>query len=229
MMNLDNELTPPKLSKSNELIKPLIKKYIEDKVNQLTDKNPFEDLEKTRNTLITSLDKVNFVVKFGKDTKISGETATSATLSGFTYDLLYDPYSSCIDYIEKNTPKMYDDLTTSINFQNPVISSVDFENIMKVMLADNVDAIVKEYEKDTIIFPENVRNKIRNKIEKFVDTPKTKNFKFSKFKERKNKKDIVFTITEAAETNTSVVDEAKKVHSDNLPLGTKLNYYKIKK
>ena len=229
MMNLDNELTPPKLSKSNELIKPLIKKYIEDKVNQLTDKNPFEDLEKTRNTLITSLDKVNFVVKFGKDTKISGETATSATLSGFTYDLLYDPYSSCIDYIEKNTPKLYDDLTTSINFQNPVISSTDFEKIMKVMLADNIDAIVKEYEKDTIIFPENVRNKIRNKIEKFVDTPKTKNFKFSKFKERKNKKDIVFTITEAAETNTSVVDEAKKVHSDNLPLGTKLNYYKIKK
>jgi 2-phospho-L-lactate guanylyltransferase (CobY/MobA/RfbA family) len=110
-----------------------------------------------------------------------------------------------------------------------VISSTDFEKIMKVMLADNVDAIVKEYEKDTIIFPENVRNKIRNKIEKFVDTPKAKNFKISKFNERKNKKDIVFTITEAAETNTSVVDEAKKVHSDNLPLGTKLNYYKIKK
>jgi len=229
MMNLDKELTPPKLTKSNELIKPLLKKYVEDKINQLTDKNPFEDLEKTRNTLVTSLDKVNFVVKFGKDTKISGETATSATLSGFTYDLLYDPYSSCIDYIEKNTSKMYDDLTTSINFQNPVISSVDFENIMKVMLADNVDAIVKEYEKDTIVFPENVRNKIRKQIEKFVEIPKEKNFKFSKFKERKNKKDITFTITEAAETNTSVIDEAKKVHSDNLPLGNKLNYYKTKK
>jgi len=49
-------------------------------------------------------------------------------------------------------------------------------------------------------------------LRNYVDTPKTKNFKFSKFKERKNKKDIVFTITEAAETNTSVVDEAKKVH-----------------
>ena len=39
-------------------------------------------------------------------------------------------------------------------------TTYDFEKIMKVMLADNIDAIVKEYEKDTIIFPENVRNKI---------------------------------------------------------------------
>ena len=228
MMNLDKELTPPKLTKSNELITPVIKKYVEDKINALVEKNPFTDLEKTRNTLVTSLDKVNYVVKFGKDIKISGETATSATLSGFTYNLLYDTYSSCIDYVEKNTPKLYTDLTTSINFFGPSFSSVDFENIMKVMLADNIDAIVKEYEKDTIIFPENVRNKIRNRIEKFVETPKAKNFKFSKPKERKDKNPLKFTVTEAPETNTGAIDEGKKIHSDNIPLGNKLNYYKTK-
>ena len=229
MMNLDKELTPPKLNKSNQLITPVITKYVEDKINQLVDKNPLEDLEKTRNTLISSLDKVNFIVKFGKDIKMKTETeGVSATLSGFTYNLLYDSYSSCVDYIEKNTSKLYTDLTTSINFQNPVISSIDFEKIMKVVLAENIDAIVKEYEKDETVFPENVRNKIRGKIEKFVDTPKAKNFKFSKFKERKNKNPLKFNYTEAPETNTTMVEEGAKVHSDNLPLGTKLNYYKKK-
>jgi len=71
--------------------------------------------------------------------------------------------------------------------------------------------------------------KLENRLKNLLKFLKEKNFKFSKFKERKNKKDITFTITEAAETNTSVIDEAKKVHSDNLPLGNKLNYYKTKK
>jgi len=35
MMNLDKELTPPKLTKSNELIKPLLKKYVEDKIKSI--------------------------------------------------------------------------------------------------------------------------------------------------------------------------------------------------
>ena len=230
MMNLDKELTPPKLNKSNQLIKPVITKYVEDKINQLVDKNPLEDLEKTRNTLVSSLDKVNFIVKFGKDIKMKSETeGLSATLSGFTYNLLYDTYSSCVDYVEKNTSKLYTDLTTSINFQNPVISAIDFEKIMKVMLAENIDAIVKEYEKDETVFPENVRNKIRGRIEKFVETPKVKDFKFSKFKERKNQNPLKFNYTEAPETNTTMVKEGADVHSDNLPLGTKLNYYKVNK
>jgi hypothetical protein len=228
MMNLDKELTPPKLVKSNELITPFIKKHIEDRINELVEKNPLEGLESSRNKLITSLDKVNYVVKFGKDTKISGETATSATLSGFTYNLLYDEYSTCVDYIDKNTSKFYTDLTTSINFFGPTINSVDFEKIMKVLLVDVVDGIVKEFEKDVIIFPENVRNKIKNRIEKFVDKPKENKFKFSKFKERKNSKEVKFTFTETPETDSATIEEAKKVHSDNVSVTDKLNYYKNK-
>jgi len=227
MLNLDSELTPPKITRSNEFITPVIRKHIEDTINALVEKNPMEDLEKTRNSLVNSLDNVNFIVKLGKDVKVSGETATTATLSGFTYNMLYEQYESCINYIEKNNSKLYSDLTTSINFFSPTFSSTDFEKIMKVILVDAVDSIVKSYEKDEIIFPDNLRKKIRNKIEKFVDKPKDKKFKFSKSPERKNKKPLSFAITEAPETNSTIIEEAFKVHSDNLPIGSKLNYYKV--
>jgi hypothetical protein len=91
-----------------------------------------------------------------------------------------------------------------------------------------VDGIVKEFEKDVIIFPENVRNKIKNRIEKFVDKPKENKFKFSKFKERKNSKEVKFTFTETPETDSATIEEAKKVHSDNVSVTDKLNYYKNK-
>ena len=230
MMGLDKILTPPKLIKSNEYLQPLIKTIIEDKLNEIIDTNPFSELESVRDSLISSLDDVNFLVKFGKDTMVMGEDVTDAVLSGYTYDLLYNEYSSCIDYIEKNTTKMFQDLSSTINFNNPTISSIDFERIMTVFLEEKVNEIVKVYESDTTIFPENLKKKIRNKIEDFVDKPKDKNFKFSNFKERKNSKEIKFTITSNnLASDATFIEESKKVHSDNVQTTTKLNYYKSNK
>jgi len=229
MLNLDKELTPAKLTRSNEFITPFIINYVEKIINYLVDKNPFEELETNRNNLISSLDKLNYIVKFGKDSKITGEKITSATLSGFTYDIVYNEYSSCIDYIEKNTSKFYSDLTTSIDFINPIILDNQFEKMMKVLLYQAVNGIMKEYEKDTIVFPENLRIKIRKKIEEFVERPKENNFKFSKFNPRKNTKEIKFTITESIDTNENIKEEIKKLNSDSVEVSNKLNYYKTKK
>jgi bifunctional DNA-binding transcriptional regulator/antitoxin component of YhaV-PrlF toxin-antitoxin module len=180
--------------------------------------------------LIGSLDKVNFLVKFGKDAMVVGEDVTDAVLSGYTYDLLYNEYSSCIEYIEKNTPKMFEDLTSTINFKSPVISLVDFERIMKVFIEEKVNEIVKVYENDQTIFPENIRKKIRNKIEDFVEKPKKKKFNFSKFRPRKNSNEIKFSIvSNNLASDATFIEESKKVHSDNVKTTTKLNYYKSNK
>ena len=73
------------------------------------------------------------------------------------------------------------------------INGVSFSNL-----------IMKEYEKDTIVFPENVRVKIKKRIEDFLEKPKQKEFKFSKFTQRKNSNTIKFKITESTDTNESV-------------------------
>ena len=230
MFGLDKVLTPPKMAKSNEYLKPLITKIVEDKLNELIDTNPFSEFESVRDSLIKNLDYVNFLVKFGKDTMVMGEDVTDAVLSGYTYDLLYNEYSSCVDYIEKNTPKMFVDLTSTINFNTPTIGSIEFERIMTVFLQEKVNEIVKVYENDQTIFPENIRKKIRNKIEDFVEELKDKKFKFSNFKERKNSKEIKFTVTtNNLSTDATFNEESKKVHSDNVEVTDKLNYYKSNK
>jgi len=229
MFNLDKDLTPAKVTRSNEFITPFIITYVEKIINYLVDKNPFQEMEITRNNLISALDKLNYIIKFGKDSKILGETVTSAMLSGFTYDVLYNEYSSCIDYIEKNTFKFYNDLITSIDFYNPIILDNDFEKMIKVLLYNSVDGIMKEYEKDTTVFPENVRIKIRKRIEDFVEKPKQKDFKFSKFNQRKNSNVIKFNITESIDTNENVREDIKKINSDFVEVTTKLNFYKTKK
>lgn len=229
MFKLDKDLSPAKVTRSNEFITPFVISYVEKILNYLVDKNPFEEMEKTRNQLTSSLDRLNFIIKNSKDSKITGEIVTSATLSGYTYDILYNEYSSCIDYIEKNTFKLYNDLTTSIDFYNPIILDNDFEKIIKVLLFNAVNDIMKEYEKDTIVFPENVRVKIRKRIEDFVEKPKQKDFKFSKFSQRKNSNVIKFNITENIDTNQNIKEEIKKINSDFFEVTNKLNYYKNKK
>lgn len=230
MMKLDKVLTTPNLIKSNEFLQPLFKTIIEDKLNELVDKNPISALEINRDSLITSLDKVNFLVKFGKDTMILGNDATDFVLSGYTYDMLYNEYSSCIEYIEKNTPKMFEDLTSTINFKEPIISSTDFERIMVVFIEEKVNEILKIYESDNDIFPEKLRNKIRGRVEEFVKKPKKKNFNFPKLKKRKNDNKIEFSIvSNNLGTDPAFIEESKNVHSDNVKVTNKLNYYKSNK
>ena len=96
---------------------------------------------------------------------------------------------------------------------------------MSVFLEEKLNEIAKVYESDTTIFPDNIRKKIRKRIEDFVEKPKDKNFKFSKFKDRKNDKPVKFSITSSnPATDATFKEEAKKIHSDNNPPTTKLNY-----
>ncbi len=230
MLNLDSILPSPKQSKANELLQPYFKDFIEKKLNSITDKKQIGDFEVVRNEMIETFDKVNFVVKYGYDAKISGTTSTQGTLSGFTYDLLYNEYENCVENFTNNASKLYEDLDTSINFNNPTITTNTLSQFLSVLLKETDKSNFKDvFKADTIIFDENTVQKIEKKFDKFISDPiKDKKFKFKKLKNRKNDKKISFSVSETEITNNDIKEEVKKLKSkNNVPVtGKKLNYFR---
>jgi len=230
MLKFDKEMTGSKLSDTNEkILKPfLIKEIIEKKINSLTDSDIMSDLESSRNELIKVLDKLNFVIKNSKDSTVKDGKVNSSTLSGFTSDILYKEYETCIDYIEKNNPTLTEDLGTNITFLNPTVQSVDFDFIMSQLLSDSVDALMAQFT-DTLLYPDSLKKQLRKRVEKFINVPEEKKFKLTKFKNRKSDKEIKFTIASTAEeTNTSIKEEVEKIFSDSNDVTNKLNFYRKK-
>jgi outer membrane protein OmpA-like peptidoglycan-associated protein len=242
MLGFDKETSGSKLSELNEKnLKPFFTKFTETVLDEIGNGNVLSELELPRNGLITSLDSVNFIVKFGKDTYVEKLKVTSSTLSGFTTDLLYKEYNTCIDYIDSNTPIMYQDLTSNINFINPNITQSDFEKIMKQLLHSNL-TIFSNYLSnkpsapyDTLLkidngnYPEKTIEKFIKRVEKFKEPTDAKKFKFTNFKNRKSNKEIKFaTNVTAEETDAKIKEESLNVHSNNLPAkNNKLNYYRV--
>jgi hypothetical protein len=242
MLAFDKELSGSKLTDMNQnILKPFFKKLIETTLDEISNGNLLTEIETNRNSLVKSLDSVNFIVKFAKDTYVEGGTkVTSSTLSGFTSDLIYNEYKTCVDYIETNTPKMYEDLNSTINLINPVIAQPEFEKIMKQLLFTNYTVIQNYFNNkpsepystllkiDTEIYPEKTTKKLLKRVEKFNEPTDKKKFKFTTFKTRKSSKEIKFKINvTAVETDNTIIKESIKVHSDNLEAeDNKLNYYR---
>ena len=241
MLGFDKELPGSKLTQMNQdILKPFFKKLIESTLNEISNGNLLTEIETNRNSLVKSLDSVNFIVKFAKDTYAEVPKVTSSTLSGFTSDFLYNEYKTCVDYIETNTPKMYEDLNSTINLINPVIGQPEFEKIMKQLLFTNYTAIQNYFNNkpsepystllkiDTAVYPEKTTKKLLKRVEKFNEPTDKKKFKFTTFKTRKSSKEIKFKINvTAVETDNTIIKESIKVHSDNLEAeDNKLNYYR---
>ncbi len=231
MMNLDNVLSTPKQTKANEFLLPFFTKFIEEKISGISNIQ-VKDFTDVRNNIIDTLDKLNFLVKYGYDIKTDkdGNTLTKGTLSGYTYNLLYDEYDNCIDHFDKNTSKMYEDLDTSINFNSPSITTNTLSEFLSVLLKKtDKDKFLEVFKADQTIFDENTRdNKIGRKFDSFIsDEIKDKKFRFKKLKKRKNDKDVSFKVT-PSDGDSSIKDEVKKLKAPNgvPPSNNKLNYYK---
>lgn len=228
MVGFNKEMTGSILTDTNVKLKDFItKEIIENKINELTDSTQIlDELEKSRNQLISDLDRVNFVIKNGKDSTVQDSIVKSVAISGFTSDLLYNEYSTCVDYIETNAPKLVDGLSTNITFLNPTIQSADFEFMMKQLLSDKVDAFISEL-KDPSLYKDPLKNQLKKRLNKFVEKPEEKKFKLTKFKKRKSDKEIKFGISSTTdETNQTIIDEANQIFSTSNEVKDKLNYYR---
>jgi len=235
MMGLDDVLPVPKQNKANELLQPYFKTTIETKINSITDKvqillSGSDGFIKQRDEVIESLDKVNFLVKYGYDAKITGTTVTKCVLSGFTYNLIYDEYENCIEHFTNNTNKLYEDLDTTINYNNPTITTSVLSELLSVLLKEtDKEGFKNVFKIDTSIFDTNTMNKIERKYDSFIsDSIKDKRFRLKKLKKRKNNKEISFAkSTESEVTDDAVKSEVKKLKDKNKtqPINNKLNYF----
>ena len=229
MLGFDKEMTGSLLTDTNVKIKKYItEKIIEEKINELTNSKILSELDTSRNKLIIDLDKLNFVIKNAKDSTVSDGKVKSVSISGFTSDMLYNEYDTCIDYIDKNTSKLVEDLSTNITFLNPTIQSADFDFLMKQLLSDSktVDAIIAELN-DPTLYSNGLKNKLKRRIEKFVEVPKAKNFKLTKFKNRKSGKEIEFGVSSITdESNQTIINESNQIFSTSNDVDNKLNFYR---
>jgi len=230
MLKFDKEMSGSKLNDADKILKSYFKtEIINKKIDELSDFN-LDKLSESRNKLIINLDKLNFVIKNGFDSKIENKKVFSSTFLGFTSDLLYNEYETIVEYIEKNHPKIVEDLSTNITFINPTIQPSDFNFIMSQFIFEktDIDGILSQLE-NTTIYPNSLKNKLRKRIENFINKPEKKKFKLTKFKTLKTGKKVTFKInTTIEETNTSVIDEVQKIAKDNSDKDNKLNFYREK-
>jgi len=227
IFGIDKEISSQSsIDRANRLLRPFIKTLVESKLTQLSESTAIKNFENKRNSLITSLDKLNFIVKFERDFKIDKETKYEIELSGFSRNTLYKEYDYCVDFISNKTSSMYSDLDISIDFTNPTITTNDLSDILSILIKNDKQNIL-----DLFIgtFDEKTIGRISKKLDSFIKEIKDKTFKFDKFKDRKNNSKFQYSILNETETtDNAIIADGEKIHSSIVPAKTNLNYYKIK-
>lgn len=223
------KISDTKVPNSDRLLKPFISKKVQEIVDNIGGYYPINELEFSRNKLISSLDKVNYLVYYLHDGMIEKENYTSATLSGYTYDLIYNKYSKCIDFIGSNHTKLTSHIDGTIDFNSPSsITTNQSITMLSVLLKPYRDDIYKLYAADTLVFRPNVELPIISKaLDKFFNVPNKISYKLNKFPELTDTKTVTFGISSQDPiTDTTEKTNLKNINSTKVGIGTKLNYYK---
>jgi hypothetical protein len=220
-------LPPEKIERSNEILREKLSELVSDKIDSLLTLDVIKKLSDSRNLLISDLDKLNYMTKYVSDGKLEKGVGTQANLSGFTYTSLYDEYEHIADYFDKNSDKFENKLDTSVDFNSLNIDIDTLSDILSVLLKGDEQKIKDIYLEDTTLYPENIKNKIDKKIDKFFDETKEERIRLSKFKPKKNSSSVEFGVIDTEEiTDQTQLDELTKVHSSKGALGSTLNYFK---
>jgi hypothetical protein len=231
LLSIDKDLSSNLIPISDEILEPYLISLVESKLDNLVILETIKKFEETRDELIKTLDKLNFVVKYGKDAKLtSSDKGVEVTLSGFTSSDLYDKYEQFVEYVSENNNKLYADINTSIDYNDINLTTDILKNIMGVFLQEKTNEIINLYkQRDQILFNESIIKKLTKRIDNFIITPKDVNFKFKKAKNKKDDNQIKFTIsTETNITDNAMLVELRKLKIDKFDVQNlnKLNYYK---
>jgi hypothetical protein len=192
--------------------------------------NKIIGIEDSRNKLLTTLDKINFIVYHEHDAKVDETKYNKVELIGFTSNKLYDECSQYIDYIETNHKILTEKIDTSVNF-NEMLNITNNQSIVIIskLLYSQKQKILDLYKQDTESFKQNVEIvEISKSLDKFLKKSDSSKIIF-KLKKQPTPKitNLTFTIGSSSEvTDTTEQEKIKKIFSDNVPSIDKLNYYK---
>jgi outer membrane protein OmpA-like peptidoglycan-associated protein len=226
MMGFDEVFEPDTIGNENETIRPIITKVISDVIDVFVTISSIKKLEDSRNNVITSFDKVNFLVDNELDGKIEGTNFSGSTLSGFTGAGFYSEYSDVVTYIKNQHGDFTEDLDDSFDFLLGTIDESLLKEFLKILLQgqrDNLFKLLKEkYEFKTA-------DKLAFIYDDFITTQKPKNFRLGKYPKRKNGNEITYKIN----TTDYITDDTIKTNLTNILkngkvdlIGMTLNYYK---
>jgi hypothetical protein len=219
-------MLPEEVENSNISLRVTLKDILNETIDGFTENSALIELELSRNKLITTFDKVNFIVENQGDGMISGTTFNLATLSGLTSSDFYGKYSSVVTYIQNNHTKLTESLDTSVNFNSLTLTNNLVSDFLSVLLQGHITTITDMY---ASTINETTAQKAYDILNDFIETPSEKKFKLSKPPALKNDKGINYTISSV----DYITDDTVKTKLMNIKnngkvnlIGTTLNYYK---
>ncbi len=224
-LGFNNAMLPEAVEYSNINLRGTLKDMLIEIIDGFTQNSALIDLESSRNKLISTFDKVNFIVENQGDGMISGTTFNLATLSGLTSSDFYGKYSSVVTYIQNNHTKLTEKLDTSVNFNSLSLTNNLVSDFLSVLLQEQVDTIVNMY---TTISNEDTAQKVREILNDFIVTPSETKFRLDKTPVKKDDKGINYTISSVDYlTDDTVKTKLMNIKNNGkVSLGATLNYYK---
>jgi hypothetical protein len=226
LLGLNEAMLPEAVDYSNINLRNVLTSILKEVIGKFTENAALLDLESSRNKVISTLDKVNFIVENQGDGMISGTTFNFATLSGLTSSDFYSKYSSVVTYIQNNHSKLTDDLDNSVNFNSLTLDNNLVYNFLSVLLQGYVDKITDDYLSNS---NSETALKVHEILTSFVKTPSEKKFKLGKTPVKKDDKGINYSISNVDYlTDDSVKTKLMNIKNNGRVdlVGATLNYYK---
>jgi hypothetical protein len=225
--------------------KPIIKKLIDDKLDGIGDLKLFKDLDVARNKIIEKIDLANFMVKFGKDSEISGTTYYEISLTGFSQTDFYSQYGQVITYCNSVYTSMNSKFNTVLDFDviDGVSSSLGNQNtndLILYLVKDDLQSIRDSFKKTEfadfvngetgLSLLEKLSIRLQRVLPKSGITVDYGDIK--PIPNAKNDKQLIFPASVPIEVDVTDPEAIKPimnkiwVSKKTPPTGNKLNYYK---
>lgn len=225
IIDLNNTIPTKTLKTFNLNLVAFLTKTMNEVTNGLESNVKVKSLEKLVIPLINSLDKLNFLVKYGYDVTINQMAVNQGVFSEpLNSSALYDTYKNNINNVVSDFTTLNSDIGESFDIINNNLTINDLKEILKVVLSKDgmIDKVKKLY---TGTDEEEVRKNIENKLSNFITAIPEKTFNLKKA--TSTNPNIEYTlINEVVITDTNITDEVKKLFSSNVAITDKLNYYK---
>jgi hypothetical protein len=210
----------------NESLWTIMENFVVEFIDGFTTNKNITSIVDSRNSLLETLNKVNFLTKNAFDSKITDGGFYYATLDGFTAPDFYKEFSGATEYLKTNYPKLETEIDDeSINFDSITLDDSTFSEILSIFLVNQNSIILTPIAEATLDAVN--MEKVNKKIDKFINAPnKVKWKKISKVPVRLSSKKIEFVPTEDTILIPNVVEEISKLWAVKNKLGTTLNYFR---
>lgn len=200
---------------------------IHDKLSNIDNESSIKTFETgIRQNIIETLDKLNFVTKYGYDVKYDNKKFKKIEFSN--YDI-FDDYSYYVEYLTDNYNKLFNILDNRIDFNDITFTDELMKEFIFDLLTEFKNEILEEIFKDSYFNKDINKTKITNFFIKNLKSYTLNIFKLKDLKPLNSIKNYKTTITNSNNdiTDNNAIIAATNIFSNKKTNSNKLNFYKI--